>query len=567
VKAPRLLVVLVGCLLGGAIVVPTALAAPAAAPLRVSIAIPTRVTSGEEAFATGKVTPAARRGRVQLQERAAGRWKALATGAIRQGRFRIGFVLDGTEAASVRAVLLAGDRAVAASPARRVGVMKAAAPTPSPAPPVTGTQPTPSPPSEVPTTPPTEAPTVPPKETPTTPPVEAPTEPPVGEPPTEPPVEPPVEEPPSEPPEEPPAEEPPVEEPPVEEPPVEEPPVEEPPAEEPPVEEPEEPPAVTDAYWGAWIGPQFTGTAAPEDMGAVTDFEALAGKPLSLLETFGQWAQCSGASPTCQATVAFPRAKFETMRGYGAIPLYSWASEGDGEPNAQPEFQLADIIAGKFDPYIRRWATEAKAWGHPFFLRFDWEMNGNWFPWAEGVDGNQAGEYAAAWRHVNQIFSEVGATNASWVWCPYVNPNGNLLSPATLYPGDEYVDWTCLDGYNRGTTASPTAAYRSFDYLFGPNYREITGTVAPSKPMLLAEVAASEHGGSKAKWIEEMFAELPSAYPQVRGLMWFDYYDQGNDWPIETSTAATEAFATGIGNALYLTNTFAATGSGPVPLP
>jgi hypothetical protein len=336
---------------------------------------------------------------------------------------------------------------------------------------------------------------------------------------------------------------------------------------EPPTEPPVEPPPATDAYWGAWIGPQLTGTRAPEDMNAVTAFEGLAKKPLSLLESFSQWATCSGASPTCEPSVPFPRTQFEKMRGYGAIPLYSWATEGNGEANAQPTFRLANIVAGKFDPYIRRWATEAKAWGHPFFLRFDWEMNGNWFPWSESLDGNNPGEYAAAWRHVHNIFREVGATNATWVWCPYVNPNGNLASAAALYPGDEYVDWTCLDGYNHGTSVSPSAAYRSFDYLFGPTYGEITGTIAPAKPMLLAEIASSEQGGSKAQWIEEMFAALPGAYPLVRGLMWFDYEEANYEWPLESSTAAAEAFAADIGDPRYLTNTFAATAGGPVPIP
>ena len=329
----------------------------------------------------------------------------------------------------------------------------------------------------------------------------------------------------------------------------------------------EPPPPPNAAYWGAWIGPQFTGTPAPEDMSAVGDFEALTRKPLSLLETFAGWATCSGSAPGCQPSEPFPRAKLEAMRNYGAIPLYSWATEGEGEANNQPDFRLAAISAGNFDPYIRRWAEEAEAWGHPFFLRFDWEMNGNWFPWSESLNGNHAGDFVAAWRHVHEIFTAVGATNVSWVWCPYVNPNGNLQSPATLYPGDEYVDWTCLDGYNKGTISSPAAQYRSFDYLFGPNYREITESIAPSKPMLLAEVASSEHGGSKAGWIEDMFDELPSAYPDVRGLMWFDYYDQGNDWPIETSAAATEAFAAGIGDPRYLPNAFAMTAGGPVPVP
>jgi hypothetical protein len=327
-------------------------------------------------------------------------------------------------------------------------------------------------------------------------------------------------------------------------------------------EPPTTPPPSSD-YWGAWIGPQFTGTPAPQDMEAVSEFEALSGKPLSLLETYSPWAICSGS--TCAPNQAFPAAELEKIRGYGAVPMFSWASERNGEVS-EPEYQLADIITGTYDSYIREWATEAQEWGHPFFLRFDWEMNGNWFPWGQGVNGNQPGEFIEAWRHVHKIFAEVGATNASWVWCPYVDPNGGAaLQSSSLYPGDEYVDWTGLDGYNKGTAKG--VPWRTFSYLFGPDYREITETLAPSKPMLIAEVASSEEGGSKAEWIEEMFAQLPVSFPKVRGLMWFDYFDQGNDWPLETSPSATAAFATGIGDPRYLTNSLGSLADGPVPVP
>ena len=68
------------------------------------------------------------------------------------------------------------------------------------------------------------------------------------------------------------------------------------------------------------------------------------------------------------------------------------------------------MISGKYDSYIpQNVAEDARDWGHPFFLRFDWEMNGNWFPWSEGVNGNQSGEFVAAWRHVHDIFTSVGA--------------------------------------------------------------------------------------------------------------------------------------------------------------
>src|SRR5918999_2444482 len=37
-------------------------------------------------------------------------------------------------------------------------------------------------------------------------------------------------------------------------------------------------------YWGAWIGEGLTGTAAPYDMGAVTAFQQMVRKRLSIVE-------------------------------------------------------------------------------------------------------------------------------------------------------------------------------------------------------------------------------------------------------------------------------------------
>jgi mannan endo-1,4-beta-mannosidase len=335
------------------------------------------------------------------------------------------------------------------------------------------------------------------------------------------------------------------------------PPGEEPPPEEPPIEEP--PPG--NAYWGAWIGPQLTGTAAPWDMNAVSEFEQLTGKPLSMIEFSSPFADCS-KSPC--SYFSFPWEPFDSIRAHGAIPFFSWGSQSIPGDAPQTDFQLADVLAGTYDSYIRAWATRASEWGHPFFLRFDWEMNGDWFPWGEATNGNQPGEFVEAWRHVHDIFTSVGATNATWVWCPYVN---HLNLYASLYPGDSYVDWTCLDGYNWGANPAAPNGWRTFDSLFGNAYAKVTETVAPSKPMAIGEMAASEYGGSKAAWIEEMFEALPARYPQIRGLLWFEKFGNGMDWPLESSESATEAFATGIGDSRYLGNEFGGIGSSPIPPP
>jgi hypothetical protein len=304
-------------------------------------------------------------------------------------------------------------------------------------------------------------------------------------------------------------------------------------------------------YWGASIGSQLTGGQAPWDMSAVDRFEGLAGKKLSLVNFFAPFANC--AQPECYF-YEFATGPMENIRQHGAIPVFSWSSQSIPSNISQPNFQLGDVIAGHYDAYIREFAEDARDWGHPFFLRFNWEMNGNWFPWSEGVNGNQPGEFVAAWRHVRDIFTAVGATNASWVWCPNIDPAGQMQSLDSLYPGDDYVDWTGLDGYNWGPGKG---GWKSFDELYQSTYDHIVGSVAPSKPMLIGEMGSTERGGSKAAWISEALETIPTAYPLVRGMLWFDTFDDGMDWPIETSASAGGAFAAGIQNPAYVPNSYA----------
>ncbi len=317
-------------------------------------------------------------------------------------------------------------------------------------------------------------------------------------------------------------------------------------------------------YWGALVGDQITGDKPPWDMDALSRFEGMAGKSSSLVHFMAPFAECS--SSDC-SYFDFPAKEMESIRERGSIPFFSWSSQAIPSRLDQPDFQLADVIAGDHDDYIREWATAAKDWGHPFFLRFNWEMNGGWFPWAEGVNGNGPGEYVAAWRHVHDIFTAVGATNATWVWCPNVDPTDKMQDLAPLYPGDAYVDWTSLDGYNWGTNPAHPDRWRTFDQLYDSTYHEVVDTIAPSKPMVIGEIGCTEYGGSKATWIEEMLTQLPTEYPKIRGLVWFEAFDDDMDWPIETSASATSAFASGIESASYLGDEFGDLGGGPIPPP
>jgi hypothetical protein len=305
-------------------------------------------------------------------------------------------------------------------------------------------------------------------------------------------------------------------------------------------------------YWGATIGKQLTGGQAPWDMSAVTAFEELAHKKVSLVQFFMPFANCS----TSCSFYSFPKTPLENVRLHGSIPVLSWSSASIPSSKEESDFQLSDVIQGRYDSYIRQFAEAAKAWGHPFFLRFNWEMNGNWFSWSEGVNGNKSGEYVAAWRHVHDIFTAVGATNATWVWCPNIDPTNSFQNLSSLYPGDAYVDWTGLDGYNWGTNPVKPGGWKTFDQLYRSTYGNIVGKLAPSKPMMIGEIASSEYGGSKAAWVKETFTKIPSEYKAIRALLWFDTYSDGMDWPAETSETSISAFAEAIQSSSYVGNAF-----------
>jgi hypothetical protein len=319
----------------------------------------------------------------------------------------------------------------------------------------------------------------------------------------------------------------------------------------------------TSLYWGAQIGEQMTGEAAPWDMEPVYHFQELAGKGLSLIEFGAPFAECEESG--CVMT-RFPSTPLENARSYGAIPVFSWNSTSSPPSVNQPDFNLGTLLSGRYDAYIREFATKAKEWGKPFFLRFDWEMNGFWFPWSEGVNGNTPGQFVAVWRHVHDIFESVGATNATWVWCPNVDLYNSLTPLGELYPGDAYVDWTGLDGFNWGKRPG-SPGWQSFNQVFHRTYRRIVKKVAPGKPMMLAEVASTDRGGNKPAWIKNMLNKVRHNYRKIRAIVWYDVDDRGTNWPLERSKKSSNAFRKGINPKAYRPNIFGGIVQSPIQPP
>ncbi len=224
-------------------------------------------------------------------------------------------------------------------------------------------------------------------------------------------------------------------------------------------------------------------------------------------------------------TDAFPTSVVEADDAVRAIPLLTW------QPNMA---KLTDITAGVHDSTIRAWAAAAKAFGKPIYLRFAHEMNGAWYSW--GYPANAPADYVAAWRHVVNVFRSEGATNVQFVWC--VAAGGDFASSLieSLFPGDEYVDWVSMDGYNRDSGG----VWQSFASIFDNGYHLLTSMSA--RPVLIAETASVEDPAKpthKAGWITQTFTHtIPNSYPAIKAACYFDAPGAGYTYPWDSSAQA-----------------------------
>jgi beta-mannanase len=259
----------------------------------------------------------------------------------------------------------------------------------------------------------------------------------------------------------------------------------------------------------------------------LNEVAALAGESPSLVLYYKDFAQPA------------PIADLESVRARGATSIVTWEPwTWGGDPVNQPAYSLDRLAAGDYDPYLIQWGQSLRDWGHPVMLRLAHEMNGNWYPWAEGVNGNSAGDYVAAWRHVHDVVAGTGATNVQWVWAPNV-PYWGSTPLSGLYPGSAYVDAVGLDGYNWGTSAS-WSSWISPQDLFGQGLAELRA-LAPGMPIIITETASSEAGGSKAAWNSSLISYL-YAQPDVTGFVWF-HLNKEVDWRINSSQSSADAFA------------------------
>jgi hypothetical protein len=204
----------------------------------------------------------------------------------------------------------------------------------------------------------------------------------------------------------------------------------------------------------------------------------------------------------------------------GSTVMLSWEPWG---------VTLAAINNGTHDAYIDDEARRLKAVGHRIVLRFGQEMNGDWgWPWHNDPWG-----YVAAFRRVRTRFDAQGATNVEHYWCPNIMYPGGGFDFHPHYPGEAYVDWVGLDGYNYG---SLHGSWESFYDVFKYSYDQLVAMSA--KKHIIGEVGCTYQGGDKGVWFDGMHNTLKNNFPRIKAFAYSPYTDGSADWRVESPSSA-----------------------------
>jgi endoglucanase len=253
--------------------------------------------------------------------------------------------------------------------------------------------------------------------------------------------------------------------------------------------------------WGAFSG------YSPADL---TAFETLVGKSVQLRSVFTNWNE------------SFPTSVATNLKSQNKTLVIFWEQYG---------VTLDSIIAGDSDAYIKKFAAEAKTYGGPVILAPFHEMNGNWDPWGGTVGDNSPQKVVLAWKRVRDVFGTVSNVKFAWAVNNESVPNTTSNAISAYYPGDAYVDYVAVDGFNFGNP------WQSFDTVFG---KSLTTVSAYKKPIYILSMA-SAGGTQKAAWITDAVTVQMKKYPLLKGWVWFNE-NKEQDWRVNSDNASLAAF-------------------------
>ena len=256
----------------------------------------------------------------------------------------------------------------------------------------------------------------------------------------------------------------------------------------------------TGLQWGAYVGANATD---------LTIFETLVAKPVNIQAIFVAF------------TDGFPLQYSATVGAKGKTLLIFW----------EPTVNYDSINNGGQDVAIMKFAVDAMAYKYPIILAPFHEMNLNEGIWGYGVNGNNANKFKLAWIRVHNMLASVPNIKFAIAFNNDSVPDvaGNKI--ADYYPGDAYVDYVGVDGFNFGNP------WQGFASVFDSSMATVGNY---GKPVYIFSVASSQ-GSLKASWIKDGLGSRVNTYKNIAGWVWFNQ-NKEQDWRVNSDQASLDAF-------------------------
>ena len=241
-------------------------------------------------------------------------------------------------------------------------------------------------------------------------------------------------------------------------------------------------------------------------MNRLFDLEELLGRKVDVDHVYTGWKE------------PFPGWREKWDIAHGRVPFVSWAKTSTSSVNS-----------GRYDGLIRQRAADVKAFGHPHppgMVLGDGrrpQQARRRFP-GHSSSPPGSGSTASSTRPASTTSRGSGAPT------PGASHTGEAQK---FYPGDEYVDWICANGYN-WDPARQGDEWRSFEWVFQDFYDWAAGR---GKPLMIGEFGVQERKpGEKAEWLRDAADALKTKFPDIKAIVYFNV-KKHHDWRIGTASA------------------------------
>ena len=270
------------------------------------------------------------------------------------------------------------------------------------------------------------------------------------------------------------------------------------------------------AYLGSWVAPRGDESARE----ALRRVESQIGRNFDIYHSYTKW------------NMTIPTATDLWAAQNGRIPMINWRSER----TSGSIVTWSSIANGDQDGWIGERADAFRNFGYPAYLAFQHE------PEDDSSSFGTPADFAAAFRHVVEVFNAHGVTNVAFVWnlMTWTFAPGSGRDPAAYYPGDSYVDIVGGDGYN-WAPQRPGSVWTPFSQSFQAIY---DWSVAHGKPLMAVEYGVQEDPSDpnrKAQWFQDALATIKS-WPMFKALIYFDE-NKAYPWVTDSSPTSMAGYA------------------------